>query len=285
MSFWRKAREAATSLPTRRTGGVPTNDRSDSELLALISRGDLRALGVVYDRHAEPSWRMALHVSPSGAAAAEIVSDAFLHLWRDPAPHDRTRLSTRLLASVVRGARGSREALRGQRMSTSSGRDERPLMATVNETIDRLHRSLDLSDSEFFCECGHIGCKARLTLSRAEYAYLVEESRPVIALAHADRENAAAAELHKLRGHVHQLEGALASRVKIEQAKGVLVERHGLSPDSAFEALRRRARDERLSLEEVCVQIIAGAAGLDSDDGEPARAQGRAPLRRESHGR
>lgn len=39
--------------------------------------------------------------------------------------------------------------------------------------------------------------------------------------------------------------GAFDRRARIERAKGVLMERHGISPDEAFERLRRQARDRR----------------------------------------
>ncbi len=48
-----------------------------------------------------------------------------------------------------------------------------------------------------------------------------------------------------------QLETALRTRVAIEQAKGVLAERHGLDPDEAFEVLRRAARDNRMKLHDL----------------------------------
>ncbi len=142
-------------------------------------------------------------------------------------------------------------------------------MFVANEAIDQLHRSFDLADSDFFCECGDIHCKERITLSRAEYAGLRDESRLPMAPDHAVHESAAR-ELHELRGQVHQLKGTLANRVNIEQAKGVLVERHGMTPDDAFEALRQRARDQRRSLDEVCVHIIAWAGIQDGERSEPA---------------
>jgi hypothetical protein len=51
------------------------------------------------------------------------------------------------------------------------------------------------------------------------------------------------AEVQQLRERVSQLETALLSRVAIEQAKGILMERFGLSPEQAFELLRRAARN------------------------------------------
>ena len=56
-----------------------------------------------------------------------------------------------------------------------------------------------------------------------------------------------------------QLQGALDSRVVIEQAKGVLVGRHGLSPRQAFERLRGLARDRRRPLAEVAAEVVDAA--------------------------
>jgi transcriptional regulator with GAF, ATPase, and Fis domain len=56
-----------------------------------------------------------------------------------------------------------------------------------------------------------------------------------------------------------ELSHALDSRVVIEQAKGVLVGRHGLTPRAAFERLRQQARDERRPLAEVAAGVVAAA--------------------------
>jgi GAF domain-containing protein len=56
-----------------------------------------------------------------------------------------------------------------------------------------------------------------------------------------------------------ELQGALDSRVVIEQAKGVLVGRHGLSPRQAFERLRGLARDQRRPLAEVAAAVVGAA--------------------------
>ncbi|HET6812959.1 MAG TPA: GAF and ANTAR domain-containing protein [Actinomycetota bacterium] len=56
-----------------------------------------------------------------------------------------------------------------------------------------------------------------------------------------------------------ELQVALDSRVVIEQAKGVLVGRHGLTTRQAFERLRRAARDQRRPLAEVSRAVVNAA--------------------------
>ena len=65
-----------------------------------------------------------------------------------------------------------------------------------------------------------------------------------------------ASERGKLAG---ELQVALDSRVVIEQAKGVLVGRHGLTTRQAFDRLRRLARDQRRPLSEVAREVVSAA--------------------------
>jgi GAF domain-containing protein len=65
-----------------------------------------------------------------------------------------------------------------------------------------------------------------------------------------------ASERGKLAG---ELQLALSSRVVIEQAKGVLVGRHGLTTRQAFERLRRLARDQRRPLSVVAREVVSAA--------------------------
>ena len=55
-----------------------------------------------------------------------------------------------------------------------------------------------------------------------------------------------------------QLQHALNSRIMVEQAKGVLAERHAVSMDVAFDALRRHARNNNLKLVEVARSVVRG---------------------------
>lgn len=60
-----------------------------------------------------------------------------------------------------------------------------------------------------------------------------------------------------------QLRTALSSRVIIEQAKGVLAERHGWAMDEAFTRLRGYARDHNRRLAEVAQEVVSYGADLD----------------------
>jgi GAF domain-containing protein len=60
------------------------------------------------------------------------------------------------------------------------------------------------------------------------------------------------------RGEVaEQLQRALDARVVIEQAKGALVAREGLTEREAFERMRRQARRERRPIVEVAAEVMA----------------------------
>src|SRR3954470_1266863 len=72
--------------------------------------------------------------------------------------------------------------------------------------------------------------------------------------------------VHRTSVLAEQLQLALNSRVSIEQAKGVIAERHSVSMDVAFEALRRYARDNNLKLHDVAGGVVSGAitAGIET---------------------
>lgn len=73
-----------------------------------------------------------------------------------------------------------------------------------------------------------------------------------------------------------QLQTALASRVVVEQAKGVLAERGGLEVDEAFARLRGYARDHSQRLADVAQSVVSGA--LDAQrllDARPVTRPGR----------
>lgn len=59
-----------------------------------------------------------------------------------------------------------------------------------------------------------------------------------------------------------RLEQALASRIVIEQAKGFIVGRYGVTTEAAFEALRHHARSNRALLTDVAAEAMTGTLPL-----------------------
>jgi ANTAR domain len=55
-----------------------------------------------------------------------------------------------------------------------------------------------------------------------------------------------------------QLETALRTRIAIEQAKGVVAERHGLDVDEAFSVIRNAARANRIKLHDLVRRVRPG---------------------------
>jgi AmiR/NasT family two-component response regulator len=74
--------------------------------------------------------------------------------------------------------------------------------------------------------------------------------------------------------HVNeQLNQALNSRIKIEQAKGIIGERLGVNMERSFSILRHHARNHNLRLIDVADDVITGripSASLDSERSQPA---------------
>lgn len=67
-------------------------------------------------------------------------------------------------------------------------------------------------------------------------------------------------EAHRLRTTVGQLEHALTARVRIEQAIGVLAERHRIRPRQAFEQLRSAARNRGRRVIDIASDVVASAS-------------------------
>jgi hypothetical protein len=78
---------------------------------------------------------------------------------------------------------------------------------------------------------------------------------------HAARaELAADDEANRLRTTVGQLEHALTARIRIEQAIGVLAERHRIRPRQAFEQLRSAARNRGRKVIDIATDVVASAS-------------------------
>jgi hypothetical protein len=67
-------------------------------------------------------------------------------------------------------------------------------------------------------------------------------------------------EASRLRTTVGQLEHALTARIRIEQAIGVLAERHRIRPRQAFEQLRSAARNRGRKVIDIATDVVASAS-------------------------
>ena len=65
---------------------------------------------------------------------------------------------------------------------------------------------------------------------------------------------------------VDQLQTALNSRVIIEQAKGVMAERHQVDMAEAFSSLRSFSRNNRRKLTEVALELVSGTLAIPVSD-------------------
>jgi ANTAR domain len=78
--------------------------------------------------------------------------------------------------------------------------------------------------------------------------------------ASARRDEAEPPDAQQLQETVAQLEHALTVRVRVEQAIGVLAERHRLRPRQAFELLRSAARSRGRRVLEVAGEVVDSAS-------------------------
>jgi GAF domain-containing protein len=116
-----------------------------------------------------------------------------------------------------------------------------------------------------------LGALNLLSVTRTPMA----EADVIVARAFADLatlsivQHRASAEAQRLN---EQLAGALASRVVIEQAKGVLAERAGVDPAEAFSRLRAYARNHNLRLTDVAEAAVDGTLDPQAWASPPARS-------------
>ncbi len=74
----------------------------------------------------------------------------------------------------------------------------------------------------------------------------------------------AALAAHQQGTVARQLQYALDYRVVIERAVGYLMGAHKLDPVTAFDALRKRARDSRRRIADVAAEVLGGTTGPDA---------------------
>lgn len=109
----------------------------------------------------------------------------------------------------------------------------------------------------------HDPTNARAAVAAGVSAYVVaglspERIRPIldVAMARFEREQALHAELAEAKTEVQDLSTELKNRRTIERAKGLLMQRQGLSEQVAYEKLRKTAMDKGLKVVEVAQRML-----------------------------
>ncbi|HVG87409.1 MAG TPA: response regulator [Gaiellales bacterium] len=93
------------------------------------------------------------------------------------------------------------------------------------------------------------------------FAYLVKPFREGDLLPAIEAARARHAELAELRAESESLREALESRKAIERAKGVLMDREGISEQEAFERMRRASQKTGKPLREIAEALLAAFQG------------------------
>ena len=88
-----------TGRPYTITGGRQASDTSDVALLRSISAGDKHAMQILFARHNVRVFRFVLRLVGDKSAAEDLVSEAFLDVWRQAGRFQgRSQVTTWLLA-------------------------------------------------------------------------------------------------------------------------------------------------------------------------------------------
>jgi AmiR/NasT family two-component response regulator len=111
----------------------------------------------------------------------------------------------------------------------------------VHEAASPVIAVLDVQDREFINEAAQRGI----------FAYIADGDDP--------QEMQSAIDIVLRRfAEYHALEGAFGRRAVIERAKGILMERHGIDEEAAFDMLRDEARRTHRKLVDLADAVVAG---------------------------
>jgi len=102
---------------------------ADEELMQLVYRGNADAFEVIYDRHCDAAFSLAMRMCRQRSLAEDVVQESFLSLWRSGARYDRNRGSVRTWALGIVHNRAidalRRKAVRDRGIVEEEGIEER----------------------------------------------------------------------------------------------------------------------------------------------------------------
>jgi RNA polymerase sigma-70 factor, ECF subfamily len=142
--------------PLRSSGGESSTARlrvlADEELMQLVYRGNAAAFEVLYDRHADAAFSLALRICRQRSLAEDVVQEAFLSLWRSGARYDRNRGSVRSWTLGIVHNRSidmlRRRSVRDRAVSSEEGIEERiPARERTELEFARLDEARELREA------------------------------------------------------------------------------------------------------------------------------------------
>jgi RNA polymerase sigma-70 factor (ECF subfamily) len=105
----------------------------DADVMRRIQAGDRSAVDDLYERFRRPAFALARRILVDDVLAEDVVQEAFLSVWRDPAAFDRARgsVASWLLAVVHHKAVDAVRREESQRRRQSQAEDEMVLDAPM----------------------------------------------------------------------------------------------------------------------------------------------------------
>ena len=163
-----------------------------------------------------------------------------------------------LLATIVRGVGHETIAAEVEVLKVGAATErEHPDVALVALGESNAHALELISAIVAEAECPVIAVLSetdsgfvREAAKRGIFAYVVDSDQGAL-------ESALEIVLLRFREY-HGLEGAFGRRALLERAKGILMERHGIDEQAAFEALRSHARHNNQKIVDVADAVIDG---------------------------
>jgi len=205
---------------------------------------------------------------------------------RPPKGHDRPAVGRDRGLEVVRSVPPGQSPEAADVSLDQEGRTAGTLSGLPPVTLARTGRGWSVVSPSGAASAGDLVEGLSLAdLIAEEYGALVEPDRTARRSARGPGQAAEPAEdspegrIAALERTVAQLEHALAARVSTERAIGVLAERHGTDPRTAFESLRREARSSGRPVAELAREVLDGLEQRDAPQAVAASSPaGDAPL-------
>jgi GAF domain-containing protein len=153
------------------------------------------------------------------------------------------------------------DAVRDRTVVVVSGADDRearyPAFGVGDTTSDTIITAPMIVHAEIVIGALAIGLADRRSLAEADLAFIEAAAQLCGQAVHRARLYSEQVEL------VANLQIALSNHTAVEQAKGVMVVQLSVTPDEAFDRMRRHARANRTRIADVADAIVAGELRLD----------------------